>query len=283
MFFPEKFTTHYASKFKRGSCPLRKQVEFSVQENVKCRGFKKDPLGDAEAEIEGGILQKYKGRLLVLASNECAIHCRFCFRRNIRPKKHCDLPKKLAEVLKKDKSIKEVILSGGDPLMLKCGEIRDFFESIPENLNIRIHSRLPVAMPSKFTPAMFNLFEQNGERMVFVAHTNHANELDSESKKIFQRLAECKITLLNQSVLLKGINSDAKTLAELSEKLFSQGVLPYYLHIPDKASGTSYFDVPISEAKTIFKELKELLPGYLVPRLVKEVRGKNSKIWIRSD
>jgi len=282
MLFPEKYTTHYASKFRRSSCPLRKQVKFSEQENIKCRGYKKDPLGETEVEIESGFLRKYKGRLLVLASNECAINCRFCFRRNRRHKKYNDLPKRLAEILKRDKSIKEVILSGGDPLMLKHGEIMDIFKSIPKNLNIRIHSRVPIAMPSKFTPEMFSLFKQNGERMVLVVHTNHANELDSESEKIFQRLAKYKITLLNQSVLLKGINNNAKTLAELSEKLFSQGVLPYYLHVLDKANGASHFDVPISEAKAIFNELKGLLPGYLVPKLVRELKGKSSKTWIGS-
>ncbi|MDR2581704.1 MAG: KamA family radical SAM protein [Fibromonadaceae bacterium] len=277
--FSEKFSAHYASKFKVGkNCPLRKQVEFSVKENIKCKGFKIDPLGESGAEIESGILQKYKGRLLVLASNECAVHCRFCFRRNTKHKKIDDLPQKLAEILRKDKSIKEVILSGGDPLMLKHSELQAFFSAIPKHLNIRIHSRVPIAMPAKFPPILQSI----GSRLIFVVHVNHPNELSKESKRFFERLAQCKATIFNQSVLLKGVNDNAQTLAELSEKLFSQGVLPYYLHSLDRVQGAAHFEVPLSKAKAIFKELKELLPGYLVPKFVREVRGEKSKVWVFS-
>jgi KamA family protein len=198
----------------------------------------------------------------------------------MRLKKYKDLPKKLSEILKRDKSIKEVILSGGDPLMLSDNEIKAFLRAIPKNLKIRVHSRIPITMPQRFTPALFSLFKKIGERMIFVAHVNHANELDSESKKIFKRLAEYGILLLNQSVFLKGVNDSAACLAELSEKLFSQRVLPYYLHVLDKAKGASHFDVPASKAKEVFEELKGLLPGYLVPRLAKEEKGGRSKIWI---
>ena len=279
MSFPQKISSCYASKFNADCCPLRKQVEFSDKENIKCKGFKNDPIGDKNAEIDGGILQKYKGRLLVLASDECAIHCRFCFRRNIRQKKNDDLPSKLAKILKKDKSIKEVILSGGDPLMLKNSELQTLINAIPKHLNIRIHSRMPIAMPSRFTSALWSLLEQL-PNLIFVIHANHPNELDKKSEKIFARLAKNGVVLLNQSVLLKGINNNAKTLAELSEKLLSQRVLPYYLHSMDKAQGAAHFEVPLQKAKIIFKELKELLPGYLVPRFVKEISGKRTKIWI---
>jgi EF-P beta-lysylation protein EpmB len=276
MLFPEKISTHYASKFSAVNCPLRRQVEFSAKENIKCKAFKSDPLGEANAEIESGILQKYKGRLLVLASNECAIHCRFCFRRNSKQKKNENLPQKLAEILKKDRSIKEVILSGGDPLMLKHSELQAFFDAIPKHLNIRIHSRVPIAMPSKFSPILQSI----GSRLIFVVHTNHPNELGKESKKFFEALAQNKATILNQSVLLKGVNDNAKTLAELSEKLFSQGVLPYYLHSLDRVQGAAHFEVPLAKARVIFRELKELLPGYLVPRFVRELRGRGSKVWV---
>jgi EF-P beta-lysylation protein EpmB len=276
----EKFSTCYASKFGTGDCPLKKQMMFSAKENTKIRGFSSDPVGDKDAEIESGILQKYKGRLLVLASNECAVHCRFCFRRNIRQKKIDGLPQKLAKILEKDKTIKEVILSGGDPLMLNDDELRTLLNAIPKNLNIRIHSRMPIAMPKRFSVSLWRLFELLGSRLIFVVHVNHPSELDRKSEKIFERLKECKATVLNQSVLLKGINDNTKILVELSEKLFLQGVLPYYLHQLDRAHGTAHFEVPLKKATAIFAELKELLPGYLIPRFVKETKGRKSKTWV---
>jgi EF-P beta-lysylation protein EpmB len=280
MLFPEKISPHYKSKFGIGkNCPLKKQAKFSAKESAKIRGFANDPVGDMEAEIESGILQKYKGRLLVLAGSECAIHCRFCFRRNIRQKKAENLPSKILKYLKKDKNIKEVILSGGDPLMQTDKELQFLFNAIPAPLQIRIHSRVPIALPKRFTPALWRLFKQLGSRLVFVSHVNHSNELDIKSENIFKHLRECGATLLNQSVLLKGINDNAKILAELSEKLFSQKVLPYYLHQLDRAQGTAHFEVPLKKAKTIFAELKELLPGYLVPRFVREIKGAKSKSW----
>jgi len=258
----------------------RKQFEFSEKENAKVRGFKRDPVGDKEAEIESGILQKYKGRLLVMASNKCAVHCRFCFRKNMQKESIPNLPEKLRKILEKDKSIKEVILSGGDPLMLCNSELQAFFNAIPKPLKIRIHSRMATVLPNRFTPALQSLFKQLSSRLIFVAHINHPSELSKKSERVFSSLSKNGAMLLNQSVLLKGINDNAKILAELSEKLFSQRVLPYYLHQLDKAIGTAHFEVPIKKAKEIFKELKEILPGYLVPRFVREIKGKKSKIWI---
>jgi EF-P beta-lysylation protein EpmB len=282
MIFPEKFSEHYASKFMGSDCPLRRQVQYSEKEEVKSKQSENDPVGDKNAEIECGILQKYKGRLLVLASNVCAMNCRFCFRRNMKHEKHKDLPQKLAEILKKDKTIKEVILSGGEPLMLKNGEIRSLFSVIPQNINIRIHSRMPVVSPERFTPILLEMFKRIGTRLIFVSHINHPRELDVESEKIFRYLAASRVKLLNQSVLLKGVNDSPEILAELSETLCSQGVLPYYLHQLDRAQGSMHFEVPIDRAKAIFAELKGMLPGYLVPRFVKEVKGKSSKTWIES-
>ncbi|GBU24454.1 EF-P beta-lysylation protein EpmB [Fibrobacteria bacterium R8-3-H12] len=281
MLFPEKISTCFASKFAVGkNCPLKMQVKFSEKENIKTSGFALDPTGDKKAEIKNGILQKYKGRLLVMASNECALHCRFCFRKNIEKKKAQNLPACLHKILREDKSIKEVILSGGDPLMLGNNELQAIFRAIPKNIKIRIHSRLPVALPSRFAPALLHLFKQLGSRLIFVAHVNHPRELDKKSEKIFRSLEKMGIVVLSQSVLLKGINDKSEILTELFEKLFSQGVLPYYLHQLDKAQGTAHFEVPIKQAKSIFRELKENLSGYLVPKFVKEVKGKRAKVWI---
>jgi EF-P beta-lysylation protein EpmB len=280
MIFPEKFSEHYASKFMGSDCPLRKQVQYSEEEEVKNGHSENDPVGDKNAEIEIGILQKYKGRLLVLASSVCAINCRFCFRRNMRYEKYKNLPQKLAEVLKNDGTIKEVIFSGGEPLMLKNGELRAFFSVIPRNINIRFHSRMPVVSPERFTPILLEMFKHLGMRLIFVSHVNHPNELDEQSEKIFKYLAACRVKLLNQSVLLKGVNDSSEILAALSEKLFLQGVLPYYLHQLDRAQGSMHFEVPIERSKAIFAELKGLLPGYLVPRLVREIKGRSSKTWI---
>jgi len=281
--FPEKISVCFASKFSVGkNCPLKMQVKFSEKENIKTSGFICDPTGDKKAEIETGILQKYKGRLLVMASNECALHCRFCFRKNIEKKKIQNLPAKLHKILSEDKSIREVILSGGDPLMLESNELQAIFKVIPKNIKIRIHTRLPVALPSRFTQALLHLFKQLGQGLIFVVHVNHPYELDKKSERIFRNLAKMGIVILSQSVLLKGINDSAKILTELFEKLFSQGVLPYYLHQLDRAQGTAHFEVPIKQAKSIFRELKENLPGYLVPRFVREVRGARSKVWVNS-
>ncbi|MDR2731796.1 MAG: hypothetical protein LBB36_01090 [Fibromonadaceae bacterium] len=159
-------------------------------------------------------------------------------------------------------------------------ELQSVFNAIPAHLRIRIHSRIPIALPNRFTPALQRLFKQLGSRLIFVSHVNHPNELDKESEKIFKQLHKYGATLLNQSVLLKGVNDNAEILASLSEKLFSQGVLPYYLHQLDKAHGTAHFEVPLKTAKIIFAELKELLPGYLVPRFVKEIKGARSKSWL---
>ncbi|MDR1812437.1 MAG: KamA family radical SAM protein [Candidatus Fibromonas sp.] len=278
LLYSEKKFRYYEAGIK--SYFLKKQFEFSEEENAKVRGFKKDPVGDKAVEIESGILKKYKGRLLVLASNRCAAYCRFCFRRNLPKKNIPDLPEKLREILKKDKSIKEVILSGGDPLTLGNRELQAFFDAIPKPLKIRIHSRIATILPSRFTPALQSLFKQLGNRLIFVAHINHPDELNGKSEKIFRNLSKYGVTLLNQTVLLKGINDNSKILAELSEKLFSQRVLPYYLHQLDKAQGTAHFEVPIKKAREIFKELKELLPGYLVPKFVREIKGRKSKVWI---
>jgi len=245
---------------------LLRQFKLNAKEKVKTRGFKKDPVGDREAEISDGILQKYRGRLLVLVSDKCAKQCRFCFRKNQPVKKAS--PEALRKIL--DKSIKEVILSGGDPMMLKKSELQKFFEVIPTHVKIRIHTRIIKS----------NGLQHLGARLIFVSHINHPDELDEKTAKNFSKLAKCGATLLNQSVLLKGVNDNAKILAELSEKLFSQRVLPYYLHQLDKAQGTAHFEVPIKKAKQIVNELKELLPGYLVPRFVKEIKGKKSKTWI---
>jgi EF-P beta-lysylation protein EpmB len=281
MQFPEKFPPHYASKFEAGkNCPLRMQAEFSLNENIKAKGFKNDPVDDKKAEIESGILQKYKGRLLIFANSECFMHCRFCFRRNMERKRIQNLPTRLRKILNKDKSIKEVILSGGDPLTLGNGELQTIFKAIPKSVKIRIHTRMPIAQPNRFTPALQKLFKQLNHRLIFVAHVNHPNELDKKSAKIFATLARFGATILSQSVLLKGINDNAKTLATLSEKLFSQKVLPYYLHQLDKAQGAAHFEVPIKKARQIYKELKQNLPGYLVPRFVKEVKGQKMKICI---
>jgi EF-P beta-lysylation protein EpmB len=280
MVFPEKFSLHYASKFVGKNCPLKKQVKFSNKERVKASSFKNDPVGDLKAEIESGFLKKYKGRLLVLASSECFMNCRFCFRRNAHRECIQNLPDKLFKILEKDKSIKEVILSGGDPLTLGNGELQAIFKVIPKHIKIRIHTRMPIAQPSRFTPALQKLFKQLSHRLIFVAHINHPNELDKKSAKIFASLAKFGAAVLSQSVLLKGINDNAEILAALSEKLFSQRVLPYYLHQLDKAQGAAHFEVPIKKAKQAYKELRQNLPGYLVPRFVKEIKGRKMKICI---
>ena len=277
----------FIARMRKGDAddPLLKQVLPTLEERKASNEFTRDPLAETDP-AQGfmktpSLLQKYQGRVLLITTPGCAINCRYCFRREFpytqhRPKGHQEALASIAA----DPSIDEVILSGGDPLLLsdtQLSQLLNAIESIPHIQRIRIHSRIPIVLPERITRGLMDALERCRCQMVLVAHTNHPQELNDATARSLDCLKHSQITLLNQSVLLRGINADVTTLAELSKKLFAQGVLPYYLHLTDHVAGTEHFFIGDDEAREIYAQLQRLLPGYLLPKLVREQPGQASK------
>ncbi|MDD1620765.1 MAG: EF-P beta-lysylation protein EpmB [Methylococcaceae bacterium] len=264
--------------------PLLKQVLPLREELRHYPGYKHDPVGDLNAVATPGVIHKYRGRVLLVATGACAVHCRYCFRRNF-PYGELQLSiQKLQQAfayIESRPEISEVILSGGDPLLVnddKLGHLLARLGGIAHLKRIRVHSRVPVVLPSRITPLLMDKLLETGKPIVLVLHANHPKELSAEVGSICAQLRQHGITLLNQSVLLKGINDDGETLCRLSEQLFAHGVLPYYLHLLDHASGTGHFAVDEARAKQIVQHMHCNLPGYLVPKLVEEQAGAAHKL-----
>jgi L-lysine 2,3-aminomutase len=275
-------------KFGDASDPLLKQV-LPVAEELD-RDFQSagtmDPVGDMQSQAIPGLLHKYHGRALMISTAACAIHCRYCFRRNF-PYPNATVTRQRLEqaiaYLRTHREIDEIILSGGDPLVIdneKLAGIIDQLQPINSLRTLRIHSRLPVVLAGRIDHGLLNLLATQRLKVVLVIHCNHANELQSEEQDALARLAEANITLLNQGVLLNGINDDADTLVELSKRLHECNTLPYYLHQLDPVKGAMHFAVPRVRALELHRAIKARLPGYLVPALVEEIPGKPSKTEI---
>ena len=263
--------------------PLLLQVLPQLAEHDQAEGFTLDAVGDMASKAGHGVLHKYDGRALLIASGSCAINCRYCFRRHFPYGEEIAAASQWHEALahvKADPSIRELILSGGDPLALathKLEELTRGLADLPHIIRLRIHSRLPVVLPERVDDAFIGWLTAVPLQKVVVLHANHANELDASVDAACARLRAAGATVLNQSVLLRGINDDADTLAELSERLFAAGVLPYYLHQLDRVQGAAHFEVDDKRALALMEALRARLPGYLVPRLVREVGGDASK------
>jgi len=276
----------FVKKMQKGNAddPLLMQVLPVTSENA-LSGLT-DPVGDLNAMTTPGLLHKYKGRVLLVTTGACAIHCRYCFRRHFpysssNPRKN--EWQQAIEYLRTHDDVHEVILSGGDPLVLdntKLERLCTALEQIPHIQWLRIHTRLPVVLPSRIDNGLITLLQKLRFRITLVIHANHANELMTDELEALQRLASTGITLLNQSVLLKGVNDSTASLISLSKRLYQAGVLPYYLHMLDPVQGAMHFDVPQSRAIEILNTLKQELPGFLVPRLVREKPGETSKTAI---
>ncbi len=278
----------FAACMKKGDAndPLLRQVLPITDELTLYPGFSHDPVGDLPAAIQTGVLHKYHGRALFINTGSCAINCRYCFRRNF-PYSDLQLNKHSEnagiDYIRANSDITEVILSGGDPLILSDARLKTLLtklSSIAHLKRIRIHSRLPIVLPARITPDLLCNLNNTGKQIVFVVHCNHANEIDARVSKALQLIKQQGFTLLNQSVLLKGVNDHVTLLSDLSERLFESGVIPYYLHLLDKATGTGHFEVPETAAIQLIKALQTTLPGYLVPKLVKEQAGSASKLLI---
>lgn len=267
--------------------PLLLQVLPQAAELVDPPGFVADPVGDLDAIHGSGVLKKYDSRVLLITTGVCAIHCRYCFRRHFPyGEENAGQARwtRALETLYDLADVSEVILSGGDPLSLsddKLAELVSGIERHPRVHTLRVHTRQPVVLPSRVDEQLCAWLDDTRLSKVIVIHANHANELDENVETALRRLAKTGALLLNQSVLLKAVNDSVKALVELSQRLFECGVLPYYLHQLDPVAGAAHFEVPDAEALMLHEALRASLPGYLVPRLVREVAGAPSKRPLR--
>ncbi|ELY2666321.1 EF-P beta-lysylation protein EpmB [Cronobacter sakazakii] len=274
----------FAARMEKGNPqdPLLRQVLTAREEFVAAPGFTTDPLEEQNSVVPG-LLHKYHNRALLLVKGGCAVNCRYCFRRhfpyadNQGNKRNWQAA---LDYIAAHPELDEIIFSGGDPLMAKDHELEwliSHLEAIPHIKRLRIHSRLPIVIPARITDALVRLLGETRLQVLLVNHINHAQEIDDAFREGMAKLRAAGVTLLNQSVLLKGVNDNAATLAALSNALFDAGVMPYYLHVLDKVQGAAHFMVSDDEARAIMRELLSQVSGYLVPKLAREIGGEPSK------
>lgn len=284
--FPLRVPREFVARMQPGDWndPLLQQVLPLGQEMDYQPGFCQDPLEENAANPVPGLIHKYHGRVLLVISGGCAIHCRYCFRRHFPYEQNNPSRRQWQQALdyiRADDSIREVIFSGGDPLVASdrlLAELTAQLSEIPHLTTLRLHSRLPVVIPSRIDDHCLAWLTGHRLRPVMVIHSNHANEIDVDVQRALQRLQQAGVTTLNQTVLLKGINDNEQALAQLSERLFAAGCLPYYLHLLDKVQGAQHFEVSAARAQQLAQALLARLPGYLVPKLVQELPGAASKV-----
>jgi EF-P beta-lysylation protein EpmB len=283
--FPLRVPRGFANRMTRGDSqdPLLLQVLPAATESAVTPGYDCDPLDEMRAMPVPGLLHKYRGRALLTVTGACAIHCRYCFRRHFPYSDANPASGNMQDslhYLRQHADIHEIILSGGDPLMLSDTRLQSLTEqlaSVPQLETLRIHTRLPVVLPERVDQGLLGWIGRQCLQVIIVIHCNHPNEIDMSVTSALQRLRSAGVTLLNQSVLLHGINDDAATLARLSKLLFAAGVLPYYLHLLDKVQGAAHFAVDPEAARDIHAAMRAALPGYLVPRLVQDIPGQPGK------
>lgn len=269
--------------------PLLKQILPLAEEMQIVPGYTHDPLNEKLANPTAGLLHKYHSRVLLLIAGACAINCRYCFRRHFAYQEN--IPQTSSwdnalDYIAADKSISEVIYSGGEPLLAKDAALAALTQkiaAIPHVTLLRIHTRFPIVIPERITEELLDWLTNTRLSPVLVVHCNHPNEIDEKVMQALMRLRKAGVTVLNQAVLLRGVNDQAETLIALSKRLFSAGVLPYYLHILDAVQGTAHFSVSITQAKQLMGEVSRKLPGYLVPRLVQERFGVPAKYPLLPD
>lgn len=286
--FPVRVPLAFANRMQKENPddPLLRQVFPYQEEDKEEPAFTTDPLNEKEACVTPGLLHKYFDRVLTVSTGACAIHCRYCFRRHF-PYEDSDqstsIWQKRFNYINDNHDINEIILSGGDPLSLADHKLAEYCNSINEIKHIkriRIHTRFPIVIPDRLTQTLIDTLSAAKKEIIVVVHINHANEIDEQVSESLHRLNRQGLILLNQSVLLKGINNNANTLIQLSEQLIANKVTPYYLHMLDPVSGTTHFKVDELEAKSLIKEMQHKVSGYLVPKLVREIPGEKSKVLI---
>jgi EF-P beta-lysylation protein EpmB len=264
--------------------PLLRQVLPLDEEFRPAPGFDLDAVGDLPSRGARGVLHKYRGRALLVATGSCAVHCRYCFRRHFpygEEMAAVDAWRESIAYLRAHPDVDEVILSGGDPLSLATGKLAELgaqLRALPQLRRLRLHTRLPVVLPERVDAELLDWLSGLPWPVLMVIHANHANELDHDVAAALRALRGAGVRLLNQSVLLRGVNDDAATLADLSERLFECDVQPYYLHQLDRVQGAAHFEVADARAVVLSRELRARLPGYLVPLLVRESAGAASKL-----
>lgn len=283
--FPLRIPRPYLSRIHPGDLedPLLLQALPQAAELNSVAGYSSDPLEEAEFTPIPGLLHKYHGRVLVVLNGSCAIHCRYCFRRHFPYQEHQIAPdhwQQILQYLAADESISEVILSGGDPLTCndkilsrRCADL----EKIPHINTLRLHTRLPIMIPRRIDKACLEWMQQTSLNIVMVIHCNHAQEIDEEVRGALESLANIGVVLLNQSVLLRGVNDSVEALESLSRRLFECRVLPYYLHLLDKVDGAAHFDIDEATASALRDGLSRQLAGYLVPKFVREQANEANK------
>jgi EF-P beta-lysylation protein EpmB len=288
--FPLRVPRSFIARMRRGdpADPLLRQVLPVGEELADAPGRSSDPLEEAAARRAAGLLHKYHGRALLVATGACAMHCRYCFRRGFPYDKQQGEAGRWQDALTAlaaDPSIEELILSGGDPLSLGNARLQWLSQAlagIPHLRALRLHTRNAVVLPSRVDAGLIDWLRGLPWRVTVVLHVNHPQELEGDAVEAIARLRSTGVLLLNQSVLLRGVNDDAATLAALSKRLHAHGVLPYYLHLTDAVTGTAHFDVDDARGRQLVDALARGLPGYLVPRLVREVPGASAKVVLAS-
>jgi EF-P beta-lysylation protein EpmB len=287
--FPLRVPRPYVARMNKHdpADPLLRQVLPSAEETRIASGFCGDPLGERQAMAAPGVLHKYRGRVLLIATGACGIHCRYCFRREF-PYAQAQVGaaswKAALRYLEQHADVHEVILSGGDPLTLsnrRLALLIDGLAGISHIRRLRIHSRQPIVLPERIDDGLLELLSHTSFQAVMVVHANHPQEIDQSVRSALGRLAAAGVTLFNQAVLLRAVNDSADTLAALSEALFTAQVIPYYLHQLDRVRGAAHFEVPEQRAVALLQDIRARLPGYLVPRLVREDRGATAKTFIQ--
>ena len=283
--FPLRVPRSFVRRMRHGDAndPLLRQILPLALESVDRAGFVADPVAESLALRAPGLLQKYAGRALLITTGACAVHCRYCFRRAFPYAEQVDDAARwqsALDVIAADASLEELILSGGDPLTLsdaRLTELSTRLQSIPHLRRLRIHTRQPIVLPARVDRGFTAWLGSLPWRTSIVLHCNHPDEIDAEVAAACARLRASGVTLLNQSVLLAGVNDNARVLAALSRRLFDCSVLPYYLHLLDPVRGAAHFDVSETRARALMTELARTLPGYLVPRLVREIPDRPAK------
>ena len=283
--FPLRVPRGFVARMRRGdpSDPLLRQVLPLDDEMRPMPGFGLDAVGDGAAKTAPGVIQKYRGRALLVATGSCAIHCRYCFRRHFPYAEETaarDGWREAVDLIRQDASIEEVLLSGGDPLSLSNGKLAELtgaLADIPHLRRLRIHSRLPIVVPERVDDGLMGWLTALPWPVTLVVHANHANEFDGTVDAALGRLRAAGVHLLNQAVLLRGVNDSVDALGALSERGFAAGVLPYYLHQLDRVAGVAHWEVDDAHARALHAGLAARLSGYLVPRLVREIPGDTGK------
>jgi len=289
--FALRVTRYFASLIEKGNAsdPLLLQVLPDAREFRYVDGYTGDAVGDQQAMPVPGLIHKYHGRVLLTLTGACAIHCRYCFRRHFPYREASvdfDMNGQVMAYLFDNPDVSEVILSGGDPLMVsdqKLEKLISMLNRVPHIRVLRIHSRLLSVLPERINESLIRALERFDGQLVFVTHINHPNEISAHNQAAFQMLARQGYRLFNQSVLLKGVNDSSQTLAGLSNKLFASHITPYYLHRLDRVHGAAHFDLSKEESCRIYQRLRTRLPGYLLPAMVQEISGQLSKTTVHCD